>query len=43
MTELTILTTPSTLFTHPNNVNETKQNSLFNTAFKNFLNLIILC
>ena len=29
MTELTISTTPSTLLTRPNNVNETKQNSFF--------------
>jgi hypothetical protein len=42
MTELTISTTPSTLLTRPNNVNETKQNSLFNTAFNKFLGVLTI-
>lgn len=40
MTELTISTTPSALFTRPNN--ETKQNSLFNTDFKKLLGVLTI-
>lgn len=42
MTELTISTTPSTLLTCSNNVNETKQNSLFNTDFKKLLGVLTI-